>query len=538
MLLALWILVGCEPVDAPAPTSGSEAVPSGGQSTASTPRPRRIILVSLDTAGARHFGGDADTKIPTLEAIAADGVRFERFYSASTYTLPSHMSMFTGLSPLEHGVVNNPSRLAPDVPTIASALHAAGYATRGVVEKGFVDPRYGFDQGFDEYIVRNVNDVVGLSIWSTLDWMRTQGDHPYFLFLHTYAPHSPYRGYRDYRRTHPELDLPDDAEIEALKAQYNKTDHNSFFPASREIPDELRHFCTFYNTMSDSPADFLGCGDRVILDDFLEDPKFEAYKEGFLEGHRGQIAVADRMLLGHVRDLLIELGQWEDTLFVVTSDHGDAIFEHSVHGHDYTPYNEVVKIPLYLSYPRRVPAGRVVHGLTWHLDLLPTILSLAGVPVPSGLHGRDLTPVILGEAEIPADRAIHPVLLRPTNRYPMPMRRMVIRGDYKYIEGHPAYGDPKGMLFDLKTSPGETENLRETKKETFSELEAISREYDASLELGHPRHQETGEEISPLPGEVEPWDAPEDVKQGLEALGYLFDHDEAQGAGAPASGGN
>jgi hypothetical protein len=100
---------------------------------ATTARPKRIILISLDTVGARNVGGYSDAKTPNLDKIARDGVRFDRFYSASTYTLPSHMSMLTGLDVIEHGVVNLPSRLAPDVPTLATELGKAGYKMKALV---------------------------------------------------------------------------------------------------------------------------------------------------------------------------------------------------------------------------------------------------------------------------------------------------------------------------------------------------------------------------------------------------------------------
>jgi len=522
LLILLLLVVACEQTESHDGPSRSEATDSS--KAMATPRPRRIILISLDTVGSRHVGGYSDASTPNLDKVAADGVRFDRFYAASTYTLPSHMSMLTGLTPIEHGVVNIPARLAPEVPTLASKLRTAGYETKALHEGGFLGKIYGFDQGFEKYELRNNKDVVGVSIWSTLDWMRNKQDAPYFLFLHTYVAHVPYRGFSDFRRSHAELDLPDDAEIEKLKAQYNKTDHESFFPASREIPAEIRHMCTFYNTLASSTVDFLGCGDRLLKDDFLESPHFETYREGLVEAHRAEIRRGDRMV-GQVRDLLIELGQWEDTLLVVTSDHGDAMFEHSTHGHDYSPFDEVLKVPLFLSYPRRVAGGQIVRGLTWHLDLFPTILALAGVPTSSDLQGEDLTSVIANGKEISADRAIHPVLLRPTNRYPLPMRRIVLQGEYKFIEGHGVYGDPEGLLFNLADSPDEDVNLRQSQPQVFANLRALSQRFDEGLTPGEPIHQSTQEQISPFPGEVEPYDAPEEIRRGLEALGYLFDRD-------------
>jgi arylsulfatase A-like enzyme len=511
-----------DPLDAAAASNVLAESSDLDRAEASPPRPGRIILISLDTVGAQHVGGYSNAKTPNLMKIAQEGARFERFYAAATYTLPSHMSIMTGLSALEHGVVNSASTLGPETPTLASQLAAAGYHTRGYHEGGFMNSDYGFAQGFRSYEQKDQKNLAGVSIWSVLDWMRQMEEEPYFLFIHTFVAHVPYRGFEDAKSNHPELRLPPPDEVARLKKQYNKNDYLSFYPASREIPAEIRHLCTFYNTLSNHPTDFLGCGDRFILDEFTTSARFAGYRDAMISAHRSEIGRGDTMI-GQIRNQLRKSGQLENTLLVVTSDHGDEIFEHGRHGHDYSPYDEVVKVPLFLSYPERLRGGQVIEGLTWHLDLAPTILSLAGLPVPENLRGQDLSKVLSGEKSIAADRAIHPVLLRPANRNFLPMRRMVLQGDFKYIEGHEIYGDPEGLLFDLSASPLESENLREAKPRQFDSLATLSQSYAASLRPGSPIHQTSKRAISAFPGEVEPLEYPEERRNELEALGYLFD---------------
>ncbi len=525
-LIGLLALVACdspqgESAPAESPTNQAEGDPleQGGEAVL---RPRRIILISLDTVGAKHVAGYANADTPNLRKIALEGARFARFYAVSTYTLPSHMSMLTGLSPIEHGVVNFASGLSPKTQTLASILKDAGYLTRGFHEGGFVNPDFGFGRGFDDYEERGLKELAGVSIWGVLDWMREVGDAPYFLFVHTFIAHTPYRGFESARVQHPELGLPDAEQVAALKQQYDRRGATSDHVASREIPADTRHLCTLYNTISDQIGDYLDCGDRFIKEEFTTGTHFEGYRQAILESHRSEIRRGDSMV-GKLRDLLREQGQWDDTLFIVSSDHGDGIFEHGTHGHDYSPFNEIIKVPLILSYPRRVPGSQVVDGLSWHLDLLPTILSFAQLPVPAELRGRDLSKVLLEGAKISPDRAIYPVLLRPAHRNHIPMRRMVLKGDLKYIEGHRHFGDPDGLLFDLAASPDEDENLRESNPAAFAELAALSRRYAASLHPGSPIHQETGDEISAFPGEVEPLELPEERKRELEALGYIFE---------------
>lgn len=486
------------------------------------PRPKRIILISLDTVGARNVGGYSDGPTPNLEKIGKDGVRFDRFYAASTYTLPSHMSMLTGLDAIEHGVVNLPSRLAPEVPTLATELRKAGYDTKAIVEGGFVHESFGFDQGFSEFTrLKKKRDLTKTSIWGVLDWIHSMNEEPYFLFLHSYVAHAPYAGFDDFRYRHPELKLPSDEEIADLKARYNRDAH---YPASRDVPAELRFMCTFYNMNSTEKGDWIGCGDQNLKEDFLESEHFEIYRQGLLEAHREGIRQGDRMV-GQIRDALIELGQWEDTLFVITSDHGEGMFEHSIHGHGYIPHDEVVKVPLFLSYPKRIEGGQIVRGLSWHLDLFPTILSLAQLPFEPSLIGEDLSGVLLREEKIRTDRAIHPVLLRPANRTPLPMRRMTLKGAFKFIQGSEHYGDPDGLLFDLDDSPDEVENLRQSNTKVFTELRELALDYDGTLTPGEPIHKETREPVSPFPGTVEPFELSEDLKRALAELGYIMGGD-------------
>jgi arylsulfatase A-like enzyme len=226
--------------------------------------------------------------------------------------------------------------------------------------------------------------------------------------------------------------------------------------------------------------------------------------------------------IGQIHRLLVELGQWQDTLFVLTSDHGESFFEHGRPMHDYSPFNEVLKVPLVISYPRRLPAARVVDGLSWHLDLMPTLLALAGVEPPKGLRGLDLTPALLGGEAIPEDRAIFPLLLRGANRFYAPMRRIVLQNDHKYIEGEERLGDPEGFLFDLAESPTESENLRAREPREVARLQRLISEYERGLRPGSPVDQQTGEPMPPYPGQGSREGAlGDEVRAKLEALGYL-----------------
>ncbi|MFP8874843.1 MAG: sulfatase-like hydrolase/transferase, partial [Myxococcota bacterium] len=196
-----------------------------GEGTVSTDglRPGRIILVSMDTVRADHVSGyGVRETTPTLAEIAAEGVLLQSFYAASSYTLPSHMSIFTGLDPGEHGVLRDEAELNPGVPTLPEILEKAGYETAAFHEGGYVSPRYGFARGFGSYRELPRLAAVEGALPDILSWLRSHRAQPYFLFIHTYAAHYPYGGWDRYREAAGEgRDLPDRAEIEGLRARWH-----------------------------------------------------------------------------------------------------------------------------------------------------------------------------------------------------------------------------------------------------------------------------------------------------------------------------
>jgi arylsulfatase A-like enzyme/4-amino-4-deoxy-L-arabinose transferase-like glycosyltransferase len=480
--------------------------------------PARIILFSIDTVRADRVGGfGSGEATPHLRSIAAAGTRFTRFYAASSYTIPSHMSIFTGLDPAAHGVISEEARLAPEVPVLAELLRKRGYVTQAFHEGVYVAPRFGFDRGFDEYRRQGWIQVVREALPSLLSWMREADDTPYFLFLHTYAPHFPYGGYQLYRRAHPERGLPGITGIRRLRGLFPPTKQGR--EAARSIPEPLRATCTLYNQLAPNHRAHLGCGDNRLPEDFPQTANFATDRAALLRAYDARLALVDRAI-GRIRDTLVGLGQWKDTLLVVTSDHGEAFFEHGLYRHGHVPFEEVLRVPLVVSYPRLLETRgrRVVDTLAWHLDLAPTILRLAGGEPPASWRGVDLTPLMLGAG--PKRRAVFPLVLRPPNRGPADPRRVAVRGDLKFIEGDEDFGDPEGLLFDLASDRRERTNLRDSRAREFAELAQAADRWSASLELRPPVHQRTGEVLG-RDGPVEPVELSEEEREELRALGYV-----------------
>jgi arylsulfatase A-like enzyme len=282
----------------------------------------------------------------------------------------------------------------------------------------------------------------------------------------------------------------------------------------------LQQHYALINYFADRRGDHIG-GYLRLMEDFPETENFKLDVEQILMSYDERIRLIDAAI-GSIQDTLVDLGQWDDTLLVVFSDHGEAFYEHGLERHDYVPFNECLEVPLVISYPQalRDSPKHVVEGLAWHLDLMPTVLGLTGVPAPAGLRGRDLTPVLLGREAIEPERAIFPAVLRPAFLDRQPLRRVVVQGKDKWVEGHKHFGDEQGFLFDLAQDPEELVNLREERRERFDELALMASNYEALLNVRPPVHQKTGLPLEGDEGDIE-LDLSEQELENLRALGYV-----------------
>jgi len=314
----------------------------------SAPERRNVILISLDTLRADRVGayGYPRQTSPAIDRLAARGALFENAIAECSWTLPSHATMLSGLFPATHGAVL-PS-LKPGSRTIflAERLRAAGYHTFGLTDGGYVGARYGFGRGFDTFddSEKGLEKAVAKA-QSLLEGLSSKDR--FFLFLHTYDVHCPYT------------------------------------PAA-----------PFAGAFSDSASEFVEteglCGNphfnRMALTDGQVRYLSDRYDESIRE--------ADEHLAAFF-SYLERTGRLEDTIVIVTSDHGEEFREHGQVGHERSVHRELLDIPLVFAGPgvpvgrRKEPAGLV--------DLVPTVLSLAGLPAVADTEGWDLF------AEAPTD---------------------------------------------------------------------------------------------------------------------------------------
>jgi arylsulfatase A-like enzyme len=204
-------------------------------------------------------------------------------------------------------------------------------------------------------------------------------------------------------------------------------------------------------------------------------------------------------------------GLWEDTLLVVTSDHGEAFFEHGLPWHGYVPFDEVLRVPLVVSYPRllRGVGPVLVDDLAWHPDLHPTILALAGLAPEPRRGARDLGPLLRGSGGAPGKRAIFPVVMEVPFKPERPPRRAVIHDGLKFVEGSPHFGRAGDLLFDLRADPDERRNLLASRHADAERLRALLEGHRRDLE----RHEAGRREQPSVPSGAH--------RERLRELGYV-----------------
>ena len=429
-----------------------------------------ILLIVVDTARADRFSfaGYARPTSPEIAVLASEGTIYERAYTPAPWTLPAHASLFTGLFPSSHGADSGHLRLDEEFRTLAECLHDAGYRTQGYAANPWVGRQYGLAQGFDTYEEiwkegRGGEEDAGAKALNArverfLEWRGDNPDarrQPFFIFINYLEPHLPYNPPEPSRSRFLPAGV-DRAAVERLR-QFKH-------------PDEVRYVLGLGGPSLD---------DLSILSDLYD----------------GELSYVD----GRVGDLarfLRERGLLDETILVITSDHGEAIGDHGFLDHKMNVFEELLRIPLVVRHPATVKAGRRIREPVMLQDLYPTLLALAhasprGVTPAAASAPRDSFPLpgIEGLAGPPArpagetgERVLVGEFARPIQfleiiqkRFPEatigPWDRELVayhRGSEKL---HWA-SDGRHRLYDLAADPGETTDLAATRADRVRELAA------------------------------------------------------------------
>jgi arylsulfatase A-like enzyme len=446
------------------------ASPEAGAET----RLPNIIFIVVDSLRRDHVGCynyDRPTT-PAIDRIAAGGARCDQAVSSSNWTLSSVMSLFTSLPPAMHRLLEANCRLPSSFTTLAAELRKAGYETEGITSNPLTSGKFGFSRGFGFYddfsVIYKVDDLVlGNSrgpMWARREaptseavnqialmrLNKDRNDSPLFLFLLYLDPHFDYTPPPPYDRqfTDPAYD-----------GRQTGMDIRDMVPEVLSAADR-RHLVALYD------------GEIRYTDDCIG------------------------ALLEHLQSA--NLG--ENTITIVTSDHGEEFWEHGGMRHGHTLYDELVRVPLVIRYPGKIRGGTVVREQVSHLDIMPTVLDLAGLPIPAQCQGRSIRPLLEGRAGSWVDRPAYMESTADNKRL-----RGARTPSQKIVE---QVALEKTHLFDLAADPGEQNDLSAPgRTEGFSEL--------TSRFASWKRGMESCARVTAEPAEVSPR-----LRRQLQTMGY------------------
>ena len=440
--------------------------------------PPNVILISLDTVrrdavGVYRESGPSPT--PNLDLFAADCVRFDDAWAPIPFTLPSHMSIFTGLHPKSHGVDTRTQVLNPGIPTVAELATAEGYSTIGLVSNIWMKGTFGFNRGFDHYekipFGLTYADRINDRLFDLLD--RTDlFDQPLFVFLHYIDAHS------DFLKTGTSA-LPYYSSPEYLAEIGLTTDTTAFCDPEGNCGT---HFLTAANRTG-----------RPIA---------EATIRQLADLYTAGVRLLDDNLGVLFRELE-DRGLLENSLVIITSDHGEEFREHGRFVHA-QPYVESLAVPLLIRFPGGAHAGRVVKHPVELADLMPTMLVAMGIDPPDHLPAHDLLSSIVDPDE---STPIQILGCDKTRRQRFSLRS----ADHNLVVD---YSSGETELYDRAADPAERTDISAEQPEIVEALGALllktlDRYRKLGARLNDPDARDTIDVLS------------EEEQQQLRAIGYL-----------------
>ncbi len=391
-----------------------------------------VILIVLDTTRIDHLGcyGYHRQTSPNIDELAKASLMYTRAIAPSSWTLPSHASLFTGKFTSSHGArydpngpflltdaINGPANwnryrvrgLAENELTLAMILKQAGYTTGAVVAAIWLKKIFGLDKGFDYYDDSEFDTVNGRLAErvtaSAVKWLEESRDKKFFLFLNYFDPHSPYRPPKAFAKAFL---------LDIIKRDFKK--------------DPLEVKKALYDT---------------------EIRYMDSYVGQFLQK-------------------LKALDLYDESFIIVTSDHGELLGEHSKFYHGLSLYQEEIHIPLLLKYPNMEVSPSQTDTPVQLVDVFSMILERLGIRAPDSIQGN-----VPSKIEHPILSEVYPLVADSSEGD----WRAIFKGDYKFIwrsTGH-------HLLFNLKNDPDEAHNLFEEEPKLVTHMSSELTQYIAKL---------------------------------------------------------
>lgn len=487
-----------------------------------------IILITLDTLRADHlscYGYNRKTS-PFIDKIANEGILFNECISPSSWTLPSHASIFTGLYPSEHGAIHsalqrNKSKLDKSFTTLAEIMEKNGYLTAGFIGGPYLSSEFGLSQGFEyyndilipsdmtfvinkltftdilitafkkfinprkisevlEYYISDIANYIynehfskkllDINGWKkkadeinsvALPWIEKNKDSRFFLFINYFDTHTPYKlpiGFDNL------FDRGYKGKLKGLPGELYSISSHAYSPTD----DDFKYLISLY----DSQICFLDMNIRKLFE------KLDSCKIN------------------------------NDTIVIITSDHGESFGEHGLVNHGFSLYDDNIRVPLILWGLDKIGGSRKINTQTSTVDILPTILDITNIPIPNNIHGKSLLrlisddhgferPVVL--SEIFDDIAVH----RFGDEFKRDLKSFRSK-EWKYISS----SNGKNELYNLINDKKEIDNIIKSENKISDKFEKIKDEFLISLN-------------SVLPGKDTKAEVGNNIKEKLKALGYI-----------------
>ena len=426
-----------------------------------------VLLVVIDTLGADHVDrlppGQRATR--EIDRLAAGGVAFRRAYTTAPWTQPAVTSLMTSKMPSSHGVLRLLDKVPSGLETLPERFHDQGFRTAAVVAHTLLGRQFGWGEGYDSFDESAVGDHTSVTSHKVTDAaIRVLHDlsrQRFFLFVHYFDPHYVYN-------------------------------HHPAFDRTSWYQGKLRPAMDIW--------ELLGMRSRLR-------PEDELY---LLELYREEVAYTDAHL-GRLLATLRSLGLEGNTLVAVTADHGEEFNRHGWIGHTKNLYEDVLRVPLVLRLPGRLPPRRVEAPVSL-LDVAPTLLQLAGIPgAADGFEGLSLAgcaeggPCPAPERELRAEVSFGMQPDDPPRFAEKVAFKTALRaGKDKLV--HDLLLD-HFELYDTEADPGEASNLSGAGGDREARLRGRLRAWEDA----RPQPRAAGNTVRPDP----------EVLERLKALGYL-----------------
>lgn len=439
-------------------------------------RAKNLVYVVLDTTRADAFASvnpETDVHTPSYDTLATNSTTFANAYNNENWTKPSVTTMWSGLYPGTHGAREAKSHVDDAIRFLPQQLKDNGFTTGAFIANAVVSKTFGFDKGWSHF--QNDSDHSKDGNGSRLyphaaEWMEAHKDERFFLYVQSVDPHTTY-------------DVPEDYWSRYYEGSYKGQIGSSFDREEQMVVDNGK--------MKVSSADIKYI--RAL--------------------YKGEVTYQDRYL-GGLLEKIEELGLSDDTLIVITNDHGEELQEHGGLGHGWPLFEEQIRAPLLMSYAPIFEPGASVSQAVEHVDLAPTILDALGVAPMQSAEGLSFLPFL----EDGIGKRQHPFTAVAWTRKGM---RSIRVGDWKLITGK---NSGWMYLFNLKQDPSELASL--VKKGKTPPTTALLPGRLCDIYLGEALATHDKAKRLQGAGQIQRYDSPEipvddKTRKELEALGYL-----------------